>query len=88
MSERHEEMLDLDIRYCLVDFKPEHPRVYVVPSVVIADGIKNEHRFWLATSGKNGRPHKETKIRRIRQKQVGMPEGWLIEYLEAWEQFT
>lgn len=41
MSERHEEMLDLDIRYCLVDFKPEHPRVYVVPSVVIADGIKN-----------------------------------------------
>lgn len=88
MSEKHEEIRDPDIFYCLVDFEPEHPRVYVVPSVVIADGIKNEHRIWLATPGKNGQPHKETKMRRIRPKQVGMPDGWIDQYLEAWEQFS
>ena len=47
-----------------------------------------EHRIWLATPGKNGQPHKETKLRRIRPKQVGMPDGWIDQYLEAWEQFT
>lgn len=88
MSEKHEDIKDPDIFYCLVDFQPADPRVYVVPSKVIADGIKNEHQIWLNTPGKNGRPHKETKMRRIRPKQIGMPEGWIEKYLEAWEQFV
>lgn len=87
MSDKHEAIRDDAVYYCFVDFEPDNPRVFVVPSQVVADAISNEHRIWLATPGKNGRPHNETKMRRIRPSQVGMPEGWIDQYLEAWNQF-
>jgi hypothetical protein len=88
MSEKHESIISDEIIYCFVNFEPEFPTVHVVPSAVVADAITREHRIWLDTPGKNGQPHKENSMRRIRPKQVGMPEGWMNQYLEAWEQFT
>lgn len=88
MSVKHESIISDEIIYCFVNFEPGFPTVHVVPSAVVADAITREHRIWLDTPGKNGQAHKENSMRRIRPKQVGMPEDWMNQYFEAWDQFT
>ncbi|MEY4990173.1 MAG: hypothetical protein RIS08_399 [Actinomycetota bacterium] len=85
MSEKHEAIRDEDMYYCLVDFEPMHPMVFVVPAEVIASAIKLDHEIWLATPGKNGKPHNPTQMRRIRRQSLGQLEGWLDPYLERWD---
>ena len=84
MSEKHETAGDDDVFFCFVDFEPEHPRVFVVPSQVVAESVKLDHATWLATPGKDGRPHRSTTMRRIKPKMLGRDEGWIDEYEEAW----
>jgi hypothetical protein len=87
MSEKHETVVDSDIFYCFVNFEPEHPIVHVIPAVVVAEAVRVDHQTWLDTPGRNGRPHKPNKMRRIRPGQLGMPENWMDRYFEAWDQF-
>lgn len=87
MSEKHETVLDSDIFHCFVNFEPEHPIVHVFPAAVVAEAVRVDHQTWLDTPGRNGRPHKRNKMRRIRPGQLGMPENWMDRYLEVWDQF-
>ncbi len=80
-------MTDDRIFYCFVNFEPEHPVVHVIPAAVVADVVRVGYQTWLDTSGRNGRPHSATKMRRVLRRQAGMPEEWMDPYLEAWDQF-
>lgn len=89
MDIKHEAIRDEDIWYCFVDFQPESPKVFVVPSLLVAKIVTEENESWMRTPGKNGRTHKETKMRRILPKYsypvISAPDGWMIEFIERWD---
>jgi hypothetical protein len=85
MSEKHEAIAEADLFYSFVDFEPENPRAYLIPSAVVAGVITLDHKIWLETPGKRGQPHNETKMRRLRPSSSSHPAGWLDEYLERWD---
>lgn len=88
MHEKHEQVRDRDLFYCFVDFKPDQPAVYVLPSDLVADHVTRTHRHWLETPGRGGRRHSDTTGRRINNKAQfdGRPEGWMDDFLECWDQ--
>ena len=84
MQEKHEHEIQEDLFYCFVDFEPENPKVFVLPSSVVAKAIETDHQLWLAAPGKNGQPHNPTKLRRLKPSMRGQENGWLDKYLEGW----
>ena len=59
---------------------------YVIPSSVMAKNIVKEHRLWLKTPGKNGRPHKENKVRTVHLPPFKSFSGWAISrYKNRWD---
>jgi hypothetical protein len=89
MSVKHEEMRDPDMFYCFVALGEIESNVYVIPSVNVADAVKESHATWLRTPGAKGQQHNHTDIRRIKNR-YGMvlesaPDGWMDKYLENWE---
>jgi hypothetical protein len=85
MSKKHEDEKDPNLFYCFVDFEPEKPDVYVIPSAIVADAIKYDHALWLNTPGLKGQKRKDTNMRRLRPKMPSLEEGWIEKYLERWE---
>jgi len=85
MQEKHEHVRDRDVYYCFVDFEFEHPTVHVIPARVVAETLERDHQIWLATPGKMGQPHNDTKMRRLRHNCFGAEEDWMDQYLEAWD---
>jgi hypothetical protein len=85
MQEKHESAGEDDLFFCLVDFEPDSPLVYVLPSQVVAETVKTDHSIWMATPGSLGQPHKTTKIRRLKPGSQGQEPGWLDQYLERWD---
>jgi hypothetical protein len=96
LNEKHERLRDARLFYCLVDFgKSEDalPKVYVVPSRIIADILTQFYQMWLTTPGKKGQPHKPTKMRRLLPNYSHIfgaantfyPHGWLNKYEDAWD---
>lgn len=88
MGVKHETMDDPDLFYAFVDFQPAQPTVHVVPAAVVARVVREGHQNWLDTPGKNGQPHNPTDFRRFGPEAFGMEDGWLDNYLEAWELLT
>ena len=84
MQQKHELVRDADLYYCFVDFEFDHPSVHVIPARVVAETLERDHQIWLATPGKMGQPHNDTKMRRLRHNCFGAEEGWMDQYLEAW----
>ena len=101
MGRKHETMIAGDLFYVFVDVgkRPSDRTVsYVLPSKVVADSIRRCHEVWLATPGKNGRPHKDSDTRRLvpdnshikpitPQGKTVIDEyrsGWLDQYRENW----
>lgn len=87
MSEKHEGIVDDAIYYCFVNFELEDPSVHVIPSRIVAEALRVDYQTWLATPGKNGQPHKPTKMRRLRPTMWGREQDWMNRYREAWDQF-
>lgn len=85
MSKKHEEMAEKNLFYCFVDFEPDHPVVFVVPSYVVAQALKEDHQIWLKTPGRNGVAHKDHDMRRLRPEMYSMPRGWIETYRENWQ---
>jgi hypothetical protein len=88
MSAKHELIRDEDLFYCLVDFEPANPEVYVIPAVVVAEALEMDHAIWFATPGKNGQAHNETAFRRLRPDSNGVDADWMDQYLENWGQLV
>ncbi len=85
MSEKHESVSEDDLFYAFVDFEPENPKVYLLPSSRVAQVLALDHRTWLETPGRNGQKHNDTKLRRLRPGSYGQTPGWLEDYLERWD---
>lgn len=90
MKQKHEEIYDKDMFYCFVDFEPANPSVYVIPAEKVAEVVRQSYATWLSQPGKNGKPHNDTDMRRIRNyyswNVQAAPNGWMDEFLENWEQ--
>ena len=68
MKPRSETMIVEDLFYVFVDIgkQPSDPTTtYILPSKVVADCIRLCHKVWLDTSGKGGRLHKDSNVRRL-----------------------
>jgi len=89
MKAKHEDIKDLDMYYCFVDFGSQNDSVYIIPALKVAEVVTESHATWLATPGKNGQAHNHTDMRRIRANYgmdlVSAPDGWLEQYLENWD---
>jgi hypothetical protein len=89
MKAHHESLSDSWLYYAFVDFQPEHPVVYLIPSRKVAAVITRAHALWLARPGKNGQAHNDSVFRRIRPNYthpvLGAPDGWMEKYREAWD---
>jgi hypothetical protein len=88
MGQKHEDRVEPWLYYCFVDFEPEFPIVFVIPSAKVAEVVRDSHATWLAIPGKQGQPHQDSKMRRIMPKWsfgvASAPDGWMDEYREAW----
>lgn len=89
MKQKHEVIKEDDVWYCFVDFEPDSPRVYVVPSLLVATIVTEENETWMRSPGKGGKMHNETDMRRILPKYSyevpSAPDGWIEKYLERWD---
>ncbi len=95
MKGKHENIQSDRLFYCFVNFGKEadtRPVVHVLPSGIVAEVLSAAHRKWLATPGKNGRPHKDGDMRRLLPDYARVfgltdnpyPAGWLNQYRDAW----
>ena len=64
--------------YVFVNLKgpEERPDFYIVPSEIVADFIRSDHRKWLETSGKRDQPHKDNPVRKFRDPERQFLEQW------------
>ena len=97
MKAKHEEFVSDKLFYCFVDFgksDQDVPKIFVLPSKVVAKVLKESHLAWLARPGKKGQPHKDGPMRRLLpdySREFGPhsnqhSKGWLDQYRDAWGQ--
>jgi len=92
MSIKHETMSRPLLFYCFVDFGRElsdATRCWILPSETVATVLTISHQAWLATPGKNDRPHRDHDMRRLlpdysRYGARDYVAGWMDGYREAW----
>lgn len=81
LSEKNESILGENFYYVFVTLNYlEQPEYHIVPSDIVARRIRASHKEWLATPGKNGQKHNDTRIRHF--------EDMANEYLGKWTYFT
>jgi hypothetical protein len=88
MNVKHETFVRPRCFYAFVDLKPETPVVYIVPSKVVAEVVRQSHKAWLTAPGRRGQPHKDNPVRRLGSGYADLPgyeEGWLEAYRERWD---
>lgn len=89
MKVKHETLRSPRLFYVFVDFQPEHPVCFVIPSPVVAEVVGRSHAAWLRTPGRGGRRHAQTDMRRVLPRYPfeveGFASGWMDEYRERWE---
>lgn len=95
MKPKHADIKGDHLYYCFVDLgktAEDHPQIYILPSKVVADVIKTTHQYWLLKPGKNGKSHKDSKVRRLLPDYSRLygndptpyKAGWLEAYRDAW----
>ncbi len=96
MKAKHELMDSKHLFYCFVDFGKSQsaaPKVYILPSMKVAEVLKVSHEKWRTTPGKNGQPHKDGPMRRLLPDYSRIfgsttnpyPKDWLKTYHNRWE---
>jgi hypothetical protein len=91
MGQKHEEIESPNLFYCFVDFGREltdAPKTWIVPSAVVAKFIREMHKDWLRTPGRNDQQRNDTKFRRFMPEYkplLAYKKGWLDPYFEKWE---
>jgi hypothetical protein len=51
---------------------------YIIPSADMAKNVAHAHELWLATPGKNARPHKDNNVRTVHLPPYKSFSGWEI----------
>ena len=78
LSKKNEDLTGSNIFYVFVSLNNlDAPKYHVVPSRIVARSIKERHQTWLAKSGRNGQPHKDTAMREFSD-----PDN---KYLDRWD---
>ncbi len=79
LNEKAETFYAENLFYVFVNLKGpvERPDFYIVPSKVVADFVRSDHRNWLERPGKKGQVHRDNPVRKFRD-----PER---EFLERWD---
>lgn len=78
LTAKAERFMADNLFYVFVNLKSpqERPDCFIVPSQTVADYISNDHRKWLGTLGKDGRPHKDSQIRNFSDESRYYLERW------------
>lgn len=78
LKKKNEEIKEKDFYYIFVALNNlEEPEYHIVPSKIVADTIREDHKKWLATPGKKGQQHKDTTLRKF--------SDLNDEYLDRWD---
>jgi len=68
MKPKHEKIYGERLFYCFVDLGEnalDTSQIFILPSRIVADVLKETHLFWLRKPGKRGQPHKDSQVRRL-----------------------
>lgn len=95
MRPKHENLSSPKLFYAFVDLglkAAEEPKYWIVPSLNVAEVIKESHQAWLSRPGKNGHVRKDSSVRRLLPDYTKAwapdlcpyPKGWLDMYFDAW----
>jgi hypothetical protein len=95
MKSKHEKIQGERLFYCFVDFgktASDHPKLFILPSKIVADVLSKTHQYWLKKPGKKGQAHKDTVMRRLLpdysrlygDDETSYSAGWLERYRDAW----
>jgi len=58
---------------------------YIIPSSEVSKNVKQSHKLWLETPGRDGNPHKDNDMRTIHIPPHSSNAGWSIEkYKNNW----
>ena len=85
LDSKNERNRAADTFYCFVDFAKEQPDIYVIPARKVARVIKKAHQTWLGQPGKRKQKRNDSNMRKVANSLPGIREGWMNEYLEAWD---
>lgn len=70
-------MIGDNIVYIFVSLNElETPEYHIVPSKIVAERIKKEHREWLNTLGRNGQKHNDNPMRKFNDKEDKYLNNW------------
>jgi hypothetical protein len=80
LDKKEEELYEDNLVYIFVNLKElnELPEYYIVQSKIVADQIKNSHKKWLLQPGKKVQLHKDTPMRKFRDKNDEYKDRWEI----------
>jgi hypothetical protein len=95
MKAKHEVIKADHLFYCFVDFGrnlSDRPKVFVMPSHLVATVLREAHKKWLTTPGAKGQARKDGVLRRLLPsygrtfgtENNPYPAGWMDEYRDAW----
>ena len=103
MKAKHDHLVAERMFYVFVDVGIDEKSAasfFVLPSTVVAEACRVSHEIWLQTVGINGRPHKDSDMRRLLPKydlndrmqlteeqslfMQSHAEAWLEQYRNAW----
>ncbi len=78
MNKKNENIIDDNVFYFFVTLNElENPEYHIVPSHIVAKEIKESHKKWLDTPGRNGQQHNDNPMRKF--------EDLDDEYLNNWK---
>ena len=81
MTENSEKILSDNLFYVLVNMNEgQMPSYFIMPSVFVANKIKNAYNDWLNTPGKNGQYHNTTTMRTF----IFSSDEEMLQYKDAW----
>jgi hypothetical protein len=95
MKAKHEKITGESLFYCFLDFgktESDYPKLFILPSVTVANVISETHLYWLNKPGKNGQPHKDGPMRRLLpdysrlygSDPTNYGTGWIEPFRNAW----
>lgn len=83
LNQKAEEYYADNLYYVFVNLKLDlsgsftRPDYFIVPSKVVADQVRENHRRWLSSPGRRGQDHQDTRMRKF--------DDFKNLYLDKWE---
>lgn len=77
LTNKNEELIGDNIIYFFVSLNElDSPEYHIVPSRIVAEDVKENHKLWLNTLGRNGKKHNDSTIRKFCDLQDKYLNNW------------